>query len=194
MIAVRTIAAFAIILIGTCVVPSLQAKDIIRDKSPDGKFALRLTQEDEGWAAAIINLKSKKEVVGLEIYQNFTEDAHLLWSKDSQRVAYFEPDRRGGSTTVYFRKGSEFKEVSLPYGNFPACEEKPAENDSGDKYLKTIEATVRPIKWLGSGELELVQHSESEMESGATQDCGQTITIAFDSDHKASVKSAKQRD
>ena len=143
---------------------------------------------------AIINLKSKQDVVGLEIYQNFTEEAHLVWSKDSQRVAYFEPDRRGGSTTVYFRKGSEFEEVSLPYGDFPACEEKPSEKDSGDKYLKTVEATTRPVKWLPSGDLVLGQHSESEMETGRTRGCGQTITIAFDSDHKASVKSAKQND
>ena len=117
-IAVRKISAGAVILIGTCLVPSLKAKDIIRDKSPDGKFALRITKEDEGWGAAIINLKSKEDVMGLEIYQNFTEEAHLVWSKDSQRAAYFEPDRRGGRTTVYFRKGSVFEEVSLPYGNF----------------------------------------------------------------------------
>ena len=186
------ISAFAVILIG--LVPSLEAKDIIRDKSPDGKFALQITKEDEGWGAAIINLKSKKDAVGLEIYQNFTEEAHLVWSKDSQRVAYYEPDRRGGSTTVYFRKGSEFEEVSLPYGDFPACEEKPSEKDSGDKYLKTVEATTRPVKWLPSGDLVLGQHSESEMETGRTRGCGQTITIAFDSDHKASVKSAKQND
>jgi hypothetical protein len=191
---VRTIALFGVILLANWLVPSLEAKDIIRDKSPDGKFALRITKEEEGWGAAIINLKSKQDVVGLEIYQNFTEDAHLVWSKDSQRVAYFEPDRRGGSTTVYFRKGSEFKEVSLPYGDFPACEEKPSGNDSGDKYLKTIEFTTRPEKWLPSGDLVLEQHSESEMESGATRECGQTITIAFGADHKASVKSAKQHD
>ena len=184
----KTISAFAVILVGTCLVPSLEAKDIIRDKSPDGKFALQITKEDEGWGAAIINLKSKQDVVGLEIYQNFTEEAHLVWSKDSQRVAYFEPDRRGGSTTVYFRKGSEFEEVSLPYGDFPACEEKPSEKDSGDKYLKTVEATTRPVKCLRSGDLVLGQHSESEMETGRTRDCGQTITVAFDSDHKASVK------
>jgi hypothetical protein len=193
-ITVRTIATFTLILIGNCLLLSFAAAEVIRDKSPDGKFALRLTQEDEGWAAAIIDLKSKKDVVTLEIYQNFTEDAHLLWSKDSQRVAYFEPDRRGGSTTVYFRKGSAFEEVSLPYNDFPACEEKPAENDGGDKYLKGIEATIKPEKWLRSGELVLSQHSESEMESGATRDCSQTITIAFGLDHKASVKSAKQHD
>ena len=188
----RTILTFAVILIATCLVPSLEAKDIIRDKSPDGKFALRITKEDEGWGAAIINLKNKDDVVGLEIYQNFIDEAHLVWSKDSRRVAYFEPDRRGGWTTVYFRKTSEFEEVSLP--DFPACEGKPSEKDSGDKYLKTVEATTRPVKWLPSADLVLDQHSESEMESGATWACGQTITIAFGSDHKASVKSAKQND
>lgn len=191
-IAVRNISAFAVILIVNCLVPSLHAKDTIRDKSPDGKFALRITKEDEGWAAAIISLKNNNDVAALEIYQNFTEEAHLVWSKDSQRVAYFEPDRRGGSTTVYFRKGSEFEEISLPEGDFPACEEKPAETNSNDTYVKTIEVTTRPEKWLQSGELVLIQHSESLMESGSTRACGQTITIAFDSAHKASVKSAKQ--
>jgi hypothetical protein len=133
---VRKISAFAVILIGNCLVPSLEAKDIIRDESPDGRFALRITKEDEGWGAAIINLKSKQDVVGLEIYQNFTEDAHLVWSKDSQRVAYFEPDRRGGSTAVHFRKGSEFEEVSLPYGDFPACEESHLKKTVATNILK----------------------------------------------------------
>lgn len=82
----------------------------------------------------------------------------------------------------------------MPYGDFPACEEKPSEKDSGDKYLKTVEATTRPEKWLPSGDLVLEQHSESKMENGGTRDCDQTITVAFDSDHKASVKSAKQHD
>src|SRR5438309_911929 len=46
--AVKTMSAIAIILIVNCLVPSLEAKDIIRDKSPDGKFALRITKEDVG--------------------------------------------------------------------------------------------------------------------------------------------------
>src|SRR5262245_1851379 len=190
--AMRTIALFAIILIRNCLVRSIEAKDIIRDNSPDGKFALQITKEDVGWAAAIIDLKSKETLLGLDIYQNYTEDAHLVWSKDSQRVAFFEPDRRGGSTTVYFRKDSGFEEVSLAEVDFPVCEEKPAEQDANDKSLKTIEATTSPVKWLSSGELLLEQHSESEMESGASRSCSQTITIAFDSNHKVSVKSAKQ--
>jgi len=50
----RTVAVFAVILIGPWLVRSIEAKDTIRDKSPDGKFALQITKEDEGWAAAII--------------------------------------------------------------------------------------------------------------------------------------------
>jgi len=188
----KTMSAVAVILIVHCLVPSLEAKDIIRDKSPDGKFALRITkEEDGGWEAAIIDLKKKVDAVGLELYQRgFIEQAHLVWSKDSQRVAYFEPDRRGGNTTVYFRKGSKFEEVSLPFGDTPECDEKPAKN--GDSYLKTIEASTRPLRWLRAGELVVEEHSEALMENGATQSCGQTITIAFDSDHKASVQSVKQ--
>lgn len=172
---------------------SAEPKDIIRDKSPDGKFALRITRENGRRGAAIIDLKSKDDVVGLEIYQNnYTEKAHLVWSKDSQRVAYFEPDRRGGSTTVYFRKGSEFEERSIPhgdpYGDFPACEAHPA------GYVKTVEATSRPVKWLHSGELVLAVHFAWLMESDTTLGCGQTLTIAFDSDDKASVKSAVKSD
>ena len=81
-----------------------------------------------------------------------------------------------------------------PYGDFLECKDKPAEENSGDKYVKDVEATTRPVKWLHSGELVLAVHFERLMESGATRACGQTITIAFDSDHKASVKSAKQHD
>jgi hypothetical protein len=188
----RSLALLAVVLTSNFLVPSIEAKDIIRDKSPDGEFALEITKEDEGWAAAIINVKTNQNVVGLDIYQNFTEDAHLVWSSDSQRVAFFEPDRRGGSTTVYFRKGSSFDEISLAELDFPDCEEKASEQDSNDKFLKAIESTTKPVKWLSSGELLLEQHFESQMESGATRHCGQTVTIAFDSSHKPSVSNAKR--
>src|SRR5438477_12093098 len=58
----KFIAAFRVLLI----VSSVQAgdKDIIKDRSPDRKFALRLTKGDEGWAGAIIDLKSNDDVVG----------------------------------------------------------------------------------------------------------------------------------
>jgi hypothetical protein len=189
----KSFAVAAVIFISHFLVPSTEAKDTIRDKSPDGEFALEITKEDEGWAAAIINVKTNQNVVGLDIYQNFTEEAHLVWSKDSERVAFFEPDRRGGSTTVYFRRGSSFDEVSLAELDFPDCEDKQREQDSNDKFVKAIESTTKPVRWLASGELILEQHFESEMESGATRACGQTITISFDSAHKPSVKSVNRK-
>ena len=189
----RSVTVFAAILIANLPVLSIKAKDTIRDKSPDGKFALEITKEDEGWAAAIVNVKTNENVVGLDVYQNYTEDAHLVWSKDSQRVAYFEPDRRGGSTTVYFRNDSKFEEVSLLEVDIPVCEEKASEQGANVTYLKTIEATTKPVKWLSSGELILEQHFESEMENDTTRHCSQTITMAFDSTHKPSVKSAKPK-
>jgi len=186
----KTIAAVAVILIVNCLVPSLEAKDIIRDKSPDGKFALRISKDEQGGSAAIIDLKSKDEVVTLEVYQNNTEEAHLVWSKDSQRVAYFEPDRRSGSTTVYFRNGSKFEEVTLP--DIPECKNPSKE---GETHVKTVETTISPQKWLSSDTLVLRVNLADLMEKGGKQwarTCAQIVTVVFDSSHKASIQSAKQ--
>jgi len=183
-----------IVAIGALVITSsLQAddKEIIRDKSPDGKFALQVSKDEQGGSAAIIDLKSTGEVVTLEIYQNYTEESHLVWSKDSQRVAYFVPDRRGGSTTVYFRNGSKFEEVPLP--EIPECKNVAKE---GETHVKTVETTISPQKWLSSDTLVLKVHLGDLMEKGEKQQaqtCTQIVTIAFDSSHKASVESVKER-
>jgi len=128
--------------------------------------------------------------VGLEIYQNYTEKAHLVWSKDSQRVAYFEPDRRGGSTTVYFRKGSKFEQVELPSFDFPECKHSAANKDA--TRVKTVEATTSPQKWLSSGALVLKAYSEDLMDKGPDKICTLLVTIAFDATHKASMQSAQE--
>src|SRR5205823_6740793 len=65
-IKMRTIAFLAPILAASSFVSSLQAKDVIKDKSPDGKFALRLTHGEEGWDTAIIETGTKKKVIDLE--------------------------------------------------------------------------------------------------------------------------------
>ena len=170
-----------------------EPKPIIRDKSPDGKFALEVSKDAQGGSAAIISLKEKGDVVTLETYQNYAEEAHLVWSKDSQRVAYFEPDRRGGSTTVYFRKGDTFEEVGLP--ELPECTNPPANKEL--HHVKTIESTTKPQKWLSSGALVLNVQAGDLMENEAgteqtAQTCSQDVTIAFDANHKSSVKSVKR--
>ena len=167
-----------------------ESKEIIRDKSPDGKFALRVSKEEQGGSAAIINVKDNAEVVSLEIYQNYTEEAHLVWSNDSQRVAYFEPDRRGGGTNIYFRKESGFEQVELP--ELPGCKIVAA---SGETHVKTIESTTKPEKWLTSGALVLKVRSEELMEKSDDQfgrACSQLVTVAFDSNRKGSIQSVKK--
>ena len=117
----RTIALLGPILIVMGVIPSLEAKDVIKDKSPDGKFALQIHKGEEGWEAAIINLRTKEAVADLDVYGNYVEDMRLLWSKNSNRVAHFEPDRRGGTTYIYFRDGSKFEQVEFPSAELPEC-------------------------------------------------------------------------
>jgi hypothetical protein len=187
------------VLLGMSVIASLalrlvaaedEPKEIVRDKSPDGKFALEITKEEEGWSAAIIDAKSKATVVSLEIYQNYTEEAHLVWSRDSQRVAYFEPDRRGGSTAVYFRNGDKFDVVELP--ELPDCKIR---RSNGEEHVKTIESTTQAEKWLNSGALVLKAHSDELMEKGDNQyskTCTQIVTVAFDANRKGAVQSVKR--
>src|SRR4030095_11618902 len=75
----KLIASFGALLI----ISSLQADDkkIIRDKSPDGRFALQITKDEQGSSAFITDLKGKADSVDLEIYQNYTEQMHLVWSR-----------------------------------------------------------------------------------------------------------------
>jgi hypothetical protein len=49
--------ASASILIVNCFVSALNAEETIRDKSPDGKLALRLTRVEIGWDTAIIDVR-----------------------------------------------------------------------------------------------------------------------------------------
>jgi hypothetical protein len=164
-----------------------------------GKFALRITKGDD-WEAAIIEIRTKQKVTDLDAYGSYAENAPLVWSKDSKRVAHFGPDRRGGTTTVYFRNGSKFQEVQFPYADIPGCgrTRKPegdenASAQSSDKYLKTIEYRVEPERWLKSGALVVDIYDEWLMESGASFRCGETVTIAFDASRKASVESVKDK-
>jgi hypothetical protein len=178
------------ILIATSFIPLLKAQEIIKDKSPDRKFAMRIAKGEEDWEAAIIEVRTKKKVIDLEAYGSYAKDARLVWSKDSQRVAHFSPDRRGGTTAIYFRNGSKFEEVPLP--EFPECDGKPSP-EGDNKYLKATEATNWPEKWLKSGALVLRIHEEWLTESGASFRCNETVMIAFDASRKASVESVKDK-
>jgi hypothetical protein len=164
------------------VASSLQAEEIIKDKSPDGKFALRI----EGWDTEIIESATKKKVIDLENLPG--HDATLIWSGDSQRVAYFNESLELHTTTVYYRKGSTFAEIPLP--EFPRCDEV---KDKDPKELRTVFYTVMPKYWQDSGALFLSISGEWETSSGQFVNCEQDLAIAFDAQHQASVQKTEKK-
>ena len=190
-IKMRIIALLASILVATSLVPSLEAKDVIKDKSPDGKFALRIRKGEEGWEAAIIEVRTKETLVDLDVYGNYVEDIRLLWSKDSKRVAHFEPDRREGTTHIYFRDGSKFEEVPFPSGEVPECHGNLTAEEA-KKFVKTIEGRESPKAWLKSGAL-VIAVDESWITEDGGGSCSQTVTIAFDPNRKAFVQSVTDK-
>ena len=162
-------------------------KGVIKDKSPDGKFALRIWKGEEGWEAVIVDVRTKKSVLDLDVYGNSVEDMRLLWSKDSQRVAHFEPDRRGGTTHIYFRNGSQFEEVQFPSAELGECHGDLTAEEKKE-FVKTTEATESPKQWLKSGAFVVVIDESWLTEGGNEHHCSETVTITFDANHKASVR------
>jgi len=92
------------------------AGDLIKYQSPDGEFAMLLTEaDDQGVSIKLIETGSRKVLLDLDDTGHpYSEHSKLLWSPDSARFAFFEDNRRGGSTTVYQRSGQAFEEASLP--------------------------------------------------------------------------------
>src|ERR1041385_8937588 len=72
----------------------LADEEVIKSRSPDGKFALRLASAFGGSAASIVDIKSRAVVVGEDDLHVSTElpnsegETKLVWSSDSKRVAY----------------------------------------------------------------------------------------------------------
>jgi len=77
----RTITLLGPILIALGVISSLQAeeKEIIKDKSPDKKFALRLIHGEEGWDTSIVALPSKKKIIDLEVVATSGDHERRAW-------------------------------------------------------------------------------------------------------------------
>jgi hypothetical protein len=162
-------------------------KEMIKDESPDGKLALRVgLQDDTGYSKVeIVDLSSNHPVVGLGALGHPNEqDAKLVWSADSQRVAFFEPTKRGGVTKVYFRNGNSFEEIQLP--TLP--EPKTPKKVPPDAYDKTITALHEPVRWLKSGALVIYSEVEGDYsDRGALE-----ITIGFDQTHTPSVMKSRK--
>ena len=166
-----------------------EADDQIKDASPDGKFGMLLTAKEEGGVKIqLIEVSSRKVVLDLaESGAPHAKDCKLLWAPDSQRVAFYEAHHRGGDTTVYFRNDTGFTESPLPeLGGCATAAQKKELKAKG--VLKFIEYNAVPKEWLKSGALVIVDDQGWETMDGELRGCTQTVTIAFDAKHKASVQ------
>jgi hypothetical protein len=172
----------------SCSFPILAAeKEIIKDNSPGGKFALRIGEQNNPGDAkiAIIESATHRQMFELGFLGHPNEaDAKLVWSADSEQVAFFEPTKRGGLTHVYFRNGNSFEEIPLPTLPEPTAPKKvPAA-----AYDKTITALTEPVRWLKSGALVIYSEIEGDYSGrGALE-----IAIGFDRTHKPSVMKSRR--
>jgi len=184
---------FIVALLGSCcLAPCVNAREVISCKSPDGKFALRHVHEEKQPYAgdtAIIEVATGKTVAPLDSNWN-SGYLKLLWSRDSQRVSYFadnthSTENAGGcSTRVFFRNGSTFNEVKLPELPSPKLPPKAVATDSDAHTTRRVE----PMQWLENGDLVL----ESEVLNDAWGRAASKITIGFDPENRAAIRSAEQ--
>lgn len=131
----------------------------IRDISPDGKFAVRISCDSEPEdaqkipsedikAIELISLPSKRAVANLlpsnHVGTHF-EDITLVWSPDSKWCAFYYSAPRVGYSTVLRQSGAKFKVL-----NKPAELMARVEGEVRDEY-------IRPIKWIKPGVLVLEQ-------------------------------------
>ena len=184
-IKLKSLSIAAGLLASCCLAISLDAHEVITCKSPDGKFALRHTYSDQQpyiGDTAIIEVATRKILMPLTSNRALSE-LQLVWSDDSQRVAYYDETTQTRPPRVFFRSGSSFNETALPELLPPKL---PASAASGDPETK---ARIEPIRWLKPGDLLI----ESELLNPAWGRVASKITIAFDRENRPSVRNAEEQ-
>jgi hypothetical protein len=183
---------FIVASFGVCSLAASVNAEVISCKSPDGKFALSHVHENKQPYAgdtAIIEVATGKTVQPLDSNWEIGE-LKLLWSRDSQRVAYFADNSRSSenaaacSTRVFFRTGSAFNEIKLPELPSPQVPSKAA-TESDNETTRRVE----PMEWLKTGDLVL----ESQMLNDAWGRAASKITIGFDPENRASIRNVEQK-
>jgi hypothetical protein len=182
----------------TCICASLAAEEI-KCPSPDGRFALRITQpKDDEYhpTEELIEKDSGKVMVTLHSASDAElfdpSESVLMWSADSKSVAYgfrgSPPGVREVSrgVLVCFWNGSGFDKVFLPE-NLPVPKIKFPKGKGGD--VKPYGGGVKPLRWLKSGDLEMSSEDMVLLEDDGKSYTGLLqFTISFDAQHHASVK------
>jgi hypothetical protein len=148
----------------------------IRDVSPDGKFAVRISCSSEPddpsnidssliTAVELVSLPSKKVVANVG-QDNEGNAPHLIWSKDSNWFAYpLSGGPRVTDTYVYHRSGDGFARLE-------------AEELRVDAKGNVRNEYVNPIRWVKPGTLLLEQFDI--FRGGEGKDATYRFTAKFD--------------
>jgi hypothetical protein len=163
--------------------------------SPNGRFTLRVSVPDDVEKEAKLDIveKASGKVVGDlgTDYRRIRSDIKLVWSAESTRLAYRTAGQKQWSTNVYFWNGSDFESVNLPE-DLPSPSIKFRKDDETGG-VKNYGGGEEPMRWLKSGDLEVIsEQTQMARESGRTYTATITITIHFDKQHHASVKSVSK--
>jgi len=195
----KTIRSFSVIAFACCFthLSSVLATEEIKYPSPDGRFALRITQpKDDEYHPTVELIEKNLGKVMVTLHNGSDSDLFdasesvLVWSADSKSVAYgFRASPPGVSVVergalVCFWNGSGFDKVFLPE-NLPVPEIKFPGGKGG--YEKPYGGGVKPLRWLKSGDLGISSEDEV-MLRGKTYIGVLRFTLAFDAQHHASVK------
>jgi hypothetical protein len=164
----------------------LHAKPQVSDRSPDKKYALWQEYADKQpyhGDVKLIDVKSGQALVVLDTQvEPFSKE--LQWTKDSERVAYFNDAEKDGVTRVFFRNGGAFDEVKLPDLPAPVL---PAITSAKSDGAET-RTRVAPLRWTDSGELVM----EKELQNNEWGRAALEITLAFDQGNRASIAKSEQ--
>jgi hypothetical protein len=175
--------------------PALAGEPIVKDLSPDGRFALRIIEsKQDGTPPTVEIIERKSGKVAGALATEYFEATHnsLLWSADSKRVAFATHGQKEGEVSVLFWNAatSKFEDVELPE-ELPIPDIKFPKNDNGS--VKNYGGTPKPVRWLKSGDLLMSKDSiMMSRDSGATYTGTITFTFVFDKARHATIHSVSK--
>jgi hypothetical protein len=177
---------FIVVSLGTCcLAASLHGREVVSCPSPDGKFAMRCIyagSQPYNGDTTIIDTATHKTVSVLDSNWSLGQ-AKLIWSPDSQRVAYFSGKGKDSGTRIFSRHNSSFEEITLPELPSPKLPANAVTESDADTSTRT-----EPMSWSSARHLLL----DKELVNPNWGRAALRITLQFNQGNRPLVRSAKQ--
>ena len=163
---------------------------VLREKSPDGKFAVLYTYADDNISqdgtpqgAELVTLPDRHSV--MDLYSEVgNRGLRGYWSADSKYFLFHAASRREGDVAVYERHGQEFEELKWPEGVLEKLGPKPRK---GERSYHFDGVDVDFKHWLGPKKFLAHRVEQFDVENGN----GDQRTIAADYDLVIAIEKGK---